>query len=59
MLIASVYFVIAPIIDEPAVEILYAFLFICAGLIMYFPFVYFKLRLPCMGKILTRALDER
>ena len=50
MLLASVYFVLAPVIDDPAVEILYAFLFICAGLIVYFPFVYFKYKLPYMGK---------
>ncbi|XP_072024459.1 b(0,+)-type amino acid transporter 1-like [Amphiura filiformis] len=40
--IASIYLVVAPIIDEPAVEFLYAALFILAGLVFYVPFVYKK-----------------
>ncbi|XP_063951582.1 b(0,+)-type amino acid transporter 1-like [Lytechinus pictus] len=40
--IASVYLVIAPIINEPLIEFLYAFLFIIAGLIFYFPFIKYR-----------------
>ncbi|XP_071959569.1 b(0,+)-type amino acid transporter 1-like [Antedon mediterranea] len=36
----SVYFVFAPIIDNPALEYLYAALFILSGLLFYYPFVY-------------------
>lgn len=52
VLLASVYLVLGPIIDKPQVEYLYAILFIVAGLIFYFPFVYFKLSIKFMGKIL-------
>ncbi|XP_063951447.1 b(0,+)-type amino acid transporter 1-like isoform X2 [Lytechinus pictus] len=52
VLIAAVYLVIAPIIDEPALQYLYAFLFILSGLILYLPFVYYKKELGCM-KYLT------
>ncbi len=50
MVLASAYFVVAPVIDDPAIEFLFAFIFIVAGLILYFPFVYFKKELPFMGK---------
>ncbi|XP_021968156.1 b(0,+)-type amino acid transporter 1 isoform X2 [Folsomia candida] len=48
VLLASVYLVLGPIIDKPQVEYLYAILFIVAGLIFYFPFVYFKLSIKFM-----------
>lgn len=50
VLIISVYLVLGPIIDSPQIEYLYASLFIVAGLIFYFPFVYLKKSLPGMGK---------
>lgn len=51
VLIASVYLVLGPIIDDPQIEFLYATLFILAGLIFYFPFVHYKLTLPGMGLV--------
>ena len=51
VLIASVYLVVTPVIDKPALEYLFAVLFIMAGLFLYVPFVYFKLELPFMSKI--------
>ncbi|XP_071511176.1 b(0,+)-type amino acid transporter 1-like [Diadema antillarum] len=39
---ASVYLVVAPIINEPLIEFLYAFLFILAGLVFYFPFIKYR-----------------
>ncbi|XP_071957373.1 b(0,+)-type amino acid transporter 1-like isoform X2 [Antedon mediterranea] len=51
ILICSVYLIIAPIIDEPAMAYLYAFLFIIAGLIFYFPFVHFRYHPKFMGKV--------
>ncbi|XP_070575142.1 b(0,+)-type amino acid transporter 1-like [Ptychodera flava] len=48
VLLASIYLVVAPIIDEPALEYLYATLFIFAGFIFYVPFIYYKYSPPCM-----------
>ncbi|XP_019392894.1 PREDICTED: b(0,+)-type amino acid transporter 1-like [Crocodylus porosus] len=42
MLIASVYLVLAPIIDQPQIEFFYVILFILSGVIVYFPLVHFK-----------------
>lgn len=39
---ASVYLVLAPIIDQPQIEFLYVILFIFSGIIFYFPLVHFK-----------------
>lgn len=52
MLIASAYLVVAPIIDKPEWEYLYATLFIVAGLIFYIPFVQYKLTIKFMGKLI-------
>ncbi|KAJ6659244.1 hypothetical protein lerEdw1_019290 [Lerista edwardsae] len=41
-LMASVYLVLAPIIDQPQIEFLYVILFILSGIIFYFPLVHFK-----------------
>ncbi|XP_056014964.1 b(0,+)-type amino acid transporter 1-like [Ostrea edulis] len=42
VVLTSLYLILAPIIQSPRVEFLYAFLFIASGLLLYFPFVYFK-----------------
>uniref|UniRef100_A0A8C3Q497 b(0,+)-type amino acid transporter 1 n=1 Tax=Geospiza parvula TaxID=87175 RepID=A0A8C3Q497_GEOPR len=42
VLMAAVYLVLAPIIDQPQIEILYIVLFIFSGIIFYFPLVRFK-----------------
>lgn len=42
VLMAAVYLVLAPIIDQPEIEILYIALFIFSGVILYFPLVRFK-----------------
>lgn len=47
----AIYLVIGPIIESPQIELLYAFLFIIGGLLFYFPFVYFKLKIKGFGKI--------
>lgn len=49
-LLIAAYLVIGPIIENPQIELLYAFLFIVGGLIFYFPFVYFKLKIKGFGK---------
>ncbi|XP_060601697.1 b(0,+)-type amino acid transporter 1-like [Ruditapes philippinarum] len=49
--LCSIYLVIAPIIQEPSLEFLWAFLFIVGGLLFYFPFVVFKLDRGCFDKV--------
>ncbi|KAL0276580.1 UNVERIFIED_CONTAM: hypothetical protein PYX00_004129 [Menopon gallinae] len=41
VLVISLYLIVAPIIDVPQIEYLYAALFIVGGLVFYFPFVYY------------------
>lgn len=42
-LLCSIYLVIAPIVQHPQIQFLYAALFVVGGLIFYFPLVHFKL----------------
>ncbi|XP_063053983.1 b(0,+)-type amino acid transporter 1 [Engraulis encrasicolus] len=51
VLMAAVFLVIAPIVDDPQIEYLYVTLFILSGIIIYIPFIHFKL---CPG-ILDRV----
>jgi len=41
--LCSIYLVIAPILQDPTIEYLYAACFIFSGLFLYFPFVHYKL----------------
>ncbi|XP_074548796.1 b(0,+)-type amino acid transporter 1 [Halichoeres trimaculatus] len=50
VLIAAVFLVLAPIIDDPQIEYLYVALFIFSGAIIYVPFIHYKL---CPG-VLTK-----
>lgn len=43
VLIAAVFLVLAPIIDNPQIEYLYVTLFIFSGVIIYIPFIHYKL----------------
>ncbi|XP_041376052.1 b(0,+)-type amino acid transporter 1-like [Gigantopelta aegis] len=47
----AIYLVIAPIVQNPKIEFLYAFIFILAGMIFYIPFVHFKLRIRCLDYV--------
>lgn len=47
----SVYLVVAPIIDNPAIEYVFVLVFIVVGVIVYFPFVHYKWRLPCLDAV--------
>jgi hypothetical protein len=40
-----------PIVMDPAPEYIGAVLFMLLGVVVYYPLVYKKKRLPCMGKI--------
>ncbi|KAG1680684.1 b(0,+)-type amino acid transporter 1 [Nymphon striatum] len=50
VLVISVYLVIAPIVDKPTVEYVYATAFMVAGIVFYIPFVHFKVKVCYMGK---------
>ena len=52
VLCVSIYLVIAPIINDPRIEFLYAFVFVISGLVFYVPFVVMKKSLPYTGKTL-------
>ncbi|XP_030575444.1 b(0,+)-type amino acid transporter 1-like [Archocentrus centrarchus] len=43
VLIAAIFLVLAPIIDNPQIEYLYVVLFILSGIIVYIPFIHYKL----------------
>ncbi|XP_034015581.1 b(0,+)-type amino acid transporter 1-like [Thalassophryne amazonica] len=43
VLIAAVFLVLAPIIDDPQIEYLYVTLFIFSGVLVYVPFIHYKL----------------
>ncbi|XP_073832134.1 L-type amino acid transporter sobremesa isoform X3 [Musca autumnalis] len=51
VLVISMYLVVAPIIDSPRIEYLYALLFIFAGLIFYIPFVKLGMTPRFMNKV--------
>ncbi|XP_073981567.1 L-type amino acid transporter sobremesa isoform X1 [Rhodnius prolixus] len=46
----SMYLIVAPIIDTPQIEYLYASFFILGGLIFYIPFVYYGVSSPFMER---------
>ncbi|XP_062981554.1 b(0,+)-type amino acid transporter 1-like [Elgaria multicarinata webbii] len=49
-LMASIYLVLAPIIDQPQIEFLYVTLFILSGVIFYFPLVRYKYHPACLQR---------
>ncbi|XP_074602018.1 L-type amino acid transporter sobremesa [Brevipalpus obovatus] len=49
--IISFYLVVAPILEKPQIEYLYASLYIFAGAFVYLPFVYYKIRFKPIGAI--------
>uniref|UniRef100_F6WN12 b(0,+)-type amino acid transporter 1 n=1 Tax=Ciona intestinalis TaxID=7719 RepID=F6WN12_CIOIN len=55
--IASLYLIVAPIIDEPQLAYLYAAIFILAGLLFYFPLVHFK-KVPAFMEPLSSFLQQ-
>ena len=50
VLVISAYLVIGPIIDKPQIEYLYTVLFILCGLVLYLPFVRWRMHPPFMSK---------
>lgn len=53
--VLSMYLVVAPIVQKPQIEYLYASLFVASGLIFYVPFVHYKCRLGFMRKFTRYA----
>ena len=56
-LIISIYLVVAPLVDSPDIIILYAAAFMLCGPLIYFVFVYKKLRIPGRD-YLTASLQQ-
>ena len=56
VLIASVYLVVAPIIDNPKIEYIYSIIFMFGGALIYVPFVMYRLKMPLIGKV-TQCLQ--
>ncbi|XP_017281590.1 b(0,+)-type amino acid transporter 1 isoform X2 [Kryptolebias marmoratus] len=51
VLIAAVFLVLAPIIDDPQIEYLYVTLFILSGAAIYVPFIHYKLCPGLLSKV--------
>ncbi|XP_041702956.1 b(0,+)-type amino acid transporter 1 isoform X2 [Coregonus clupeaformis] len=51
VIIAAIFLVLAPIIDNPAIEYLYVTLFIFSGVLVYVPFIHFKLCPGLLDKV--------
>nr|KAG5696596.1 hypothetical protein BaRGS_034057 [Batillaria attramentaria] len=51
MVLVSVYLLVAPIVDDPRIEFLYAAIFVLGGLIYYLPFVHFKVHFKLSDKV--------
>ncbi|XP_073783780.1 b(0,+)-type amino acid transporter 1 isoform X2 [Danio rerio] len=50
-LLAAVFLVLAPIIDDPQIEYLYAVIFILSSIVIYIPFIHFKLFPGMLNKL--------
>ncbi|XDV42694.1 hypothetical protein PO909_011312 [Leuciscus waleckii] len=51
VLLAAVFLVLAPIIDDPQIEYLYVILFIMSSSMIYIPFIHFKLFPGLLNKL--------
>ncbi|KFM76396.1 B(0,+)-type amino acid transporter 1, partial [Stegodyphus mimosarum] len=51
VLFVSMFLVVAPIAQDPQIEYLYASFFVLSGLLIYIPFVHYKIHLNIMGNI--------
>ncbi|CAG2168454.1 unnamed protein product [Oppiella nova] len=52
--VISIYLVIAPIVEQPKIEYLYAAFYIVSGILFYIPFVKYKIRFPNLIKCITK-----
>ncbi|XP_003962365.1 b(0,+)-type amino acid transporter 1-like [Takifugu rubripes] len=51
VIIASIFLVLAPIIDKPQIEFLYVTLFVLSGAVFYIPFIHYKLCPGLLNKL--------
>ncbi|XP_017546304.1 b(0,+)-type amino acid transporter 1 isoform X1 [Pygocentrus nattereri] len=51
VLLAAVFLVLAPIIDNPRIEYLYVTIFVLSGVIIYVPFIHYKLFPGLLNKL--------
>ncbi|XP_051806617.1 b(0,+)-type amino acid transporter 1-like [Acanthochromis polyacanthus] len=51
VILAAIFLVLAPIIDNPQIEYLYVALFIFSGIIVYVPFIHYKLCPGLLNKL--------
>uniref|UniRef100_A0A3B4YUK7 Zmp:0000001267 n=1 Tax=Stegastes partitus TaxID=144197 RepID=A0A3B4YUK7_9TELE len=51
VLLAAIFLVLAPIIDNPQIEYLYVTIFILSGVIIYIPFIHYKLCPGLLNKL--------
>ncbi|XP_068608290.1 b(0,+)-type amino acid transporter 1 [Brachionichthys hirsutus] len=51
VLVAAVFLVLAPIIDDPQMEFLYVALFVFSGAVFYVPFIHYELRPGVLTKL--------
>ncbi|XP_029972838.1 b(0,+)-type amino acid transporter 1-like [Salarias fasciatus] len=51
VLIAAIFLVLAPIVDSPQIEYLYVTLFIISGVIVYIPFIHYKVCPGILNKL--------
>lgn len=58
MFFVCMYLVIAPIVEAPQIEYLYASMYIVFGAIIYIPFCVYGFRLKCIGKALQSSFDN-
>ncbi|XP_051830046.1 b(0,+)-type amino acid transporter 1-like [Antechinus flavipes] len=56
VLLAAIYLVLAPIIDQPQMEFLYVFLFVLSGIVVYFTIIYFQYQ-PRFLQVITVQLQ--
>lgn len=56
VIIIGSYLVVAPIVTNPVVEYLYVLVALVLGVVVYIPFVYYKVTLSCLGKLTFRDL---
>ena len=52
-LLVCIFMIVSPFVTKPRIEFVYGVAFVLAGFLFYFPFVYFKLRIPGFDYVTT------
>lgn len=48
VLFASIFLVLAPIVENPKIEYIYSIIFMLSGALIYVPFVMYRLKMPLL-----------